>query len=133
MVVAYEEYTIPGSKLRKTKDYGVLTEGDVTVSSYEKDGTNVTARVNAQTDAKVSLPLFGFDGYKAALDGKALDWTLGDNNRLTVALPAGMQGELRVWFAGKAVWRAGDIISLAAALALLLRGLCRRRAAARVK
>ena len=131
--LSYSEYTLPGTRVRETGNTTVLTEGDVTVSSYEKDGTNVTARVNAQTDAKVSLPLFGFDGYKAALDGKALDWMLGDNNRLTVALPAGTQGELRVWFAGKAVWRAGDIISLAAALALLLRGLCRRRAAARVK
>lgn len=131
--LSYSEYTLPGTRVRETGNTAVLTEGGVTVSSYEKDGTNVTARVNAQTDAKVSLPLFGFDGYKAALDGKALDWTLGDNNRLTVALPAGAQGELRVWFAGKAVWRFGDLVSLAAALALLLRSLRRRRAAARAK
>jgi len=133
MVVAYEEYTLPGSKLRKTKEYEVLTEGNVTLTAYEKDGTNVTVQVSAQTDAKVSFPLFGFDGYRAALNGKELDWTLGDNNRLTVTLPAGAQGEVRVWFAGKAVWRAADAVSLAAALALCVLCVRRRRAASRAE
>ena len=127
--LSYTEYTLPGTRVRETGDTSVLTEGSVTVTAYEKDGTNVTAQVIAQTDAKVSLPLFGFDGYKASLDGKALDWSLGDNNRLTVALPAGAQGELRVWFAGKAVWRAADIISLAAAAALCALCMRRKRAA----
>jgi len=125
--LSYSEYTLPGTRVKETGNTAVLTEGDVTVSSYEKDGTNVTARVNAQTDAKVSLPLFGFDGYKAALDGKALDWTLGDNNRLTVTLPAGAQGEVRVWFAGKAVWRAADAVSLLTAAVLVMGTILRKR------
>ena len=81
----------------------------------------------ADTDAKISLPLFGYDGYRAQLDGEKLDWTLGDNNRLTVEIPAGVQGELRVWFAGKGVWRAAECVSMIGALALALMALRRRR------
>ena len=74
--------------------------------------------------------MFGFDGYRAELDGRALETGLGGNNRLTVRLPGGAQGELRVWFAGKAIWRAAECVSL---LALAWLCVCcvkgRRRAA----
>lgn len=131
MVVAYKEYTLPGSNLRKTTDYSVETEGTVQVESYEKRGTHASAQIKAETDAKVSFPLFGFDGYKAALDGEEVAWTLGKNNRLTVDLPAGAQGEVRVWFAGKTVWRIADCVSLITAAALAALCLRRRRTARR--
>ena len=50
---------------------------------------------------------------------------------LTVALDKGMQGELRVWFAGKAVWRAAEAVSLAALVFLYVFGR-KRRAQARL-
>ncbi|MED9820840.1 MAG: hypothetical protein U0J65_02255, partial [Christensenellales bacterium] len=63
------------------------------------------------------------------VDGQAMETALGENNRLTVRLPAGTRGELRVWFAGKAIWRAAEAVSLAAALGcVLLCGRGRRRA-----
>lgn len=116
---SYLEYRIPGSDLSATKDQKVRADG-VNVTAYEKNGTDITAQAAAETDGTVTLPLFGFDGYRAELDGKQIPWTLGDNNRLTVALPAGMQGELHVWFAGKGLWRMAEGVSLLAALALLL-------------
>ena len=133
MVVAYKEYTLPGSSLNKTKDYAIHTEGGVAVEAYEKRGTRVSAQVKAETEAKVSLPMFGYDGYRALLDGETLAWERGENNRLTVCLPAGAEGELLVWFAGKAIWRIADAVSLAAAIGLLVPVLRRRRAAAKAK
>ena len=123
-LIYYTEYTLPGTKLKETRDRAVLTEGEVSVTDYAKDSTTVTAQVGAETDAKVSLPLFGYDGYRAALNGEEIPWALGESNRLTVLLPAGAQGELRVWFAGKTVWRIADVASLAAAvmLAMKIRG-----------
>lgn len=118
--LSYTEYTIPGTKTGLTVDRRLLTDGDVSVTVYEKRSTTVTAQVEARSDAKLLLPLFGYDGYRAQIDGQDVAWTLGENNRLTVNLPAGTQGELRVWFAGKMVWRVSEFVSLAAMLGLVI-------------
>jgi len=115
----YTEYTIPGTQVEPTLDRSLMMDGEVSVTAYEKNSTTVTAQVEAKSDASVSLPLFGYDGYRATVDGKDMELVLGENNRLTVLLPAGTQGTLRVWFAGKLVWRAAEAASAAAALMLL--------------
>lgn len=117
---SYLEYALPGSDLNATRMQEVQTEGDVSVTDYRKNGTTISAQISAQTDAQVTLPLFGFDGYRAELSGEEIAWMRGENNRLTVPLDAGAQGELRVWFAGKAIWRAAEAVSLLAALGLML-------------
>ena len=114
---SYLEYALPGSDLSATKDQSVL-QGGAQVTSYQKDGTTITAQVSADADTQIQLPLFGFDGYRAELNGEEIDWTLGENNRLTVPLDAGSSGALRVWFGGKPLWRAAEIVSLLTALAL---------------
>ena len=128
--LTYTEYTLPGTDVSKTRDRAVLTEGSVAVTQYVKDGTNVTAQVKADAAAKVSFPLFGFDGYRAELDGEEIAWELGENNRLTVLLQPGQSGELRVWFAGKGIWRIADMVSLLTAAGMIALGM-RRKCAAR--
>lgn len=124
----YPEYQIEGTDVDDTRSRQPLLLGDVAMTAYEKDGTRVTAQVSAQGDAQIALPLFGFPGYAAELDGERVPWTLGENNRQTVALPAGAQGELRVYYAGKTSWRVADGLSAAAALWLaVLVGRKRRR------
>ena len=118
--LGYTEYTIPGTRTKPTLEQALLTEGEVKVTQYEKRSTTVTAQVDAASDAKVSLPLFGYDGYRAQVSGEDMQTELGENNRLTVLLPAGTNGELRVWFAGKALWRAAECVSIAAAIGLLI-------------
>lgn len=115
----YTEYTIPGTQTDPTANRSVLTDGDVTVTAYRKESTSVTAQVEAKDDASVSLPLFGYDGYCATVDGKDMELALGENNRLTVLLPAGTQGTLRVWFEVKALWRAAELVSLGTLLGLI--------------
>ena len=121
----YTEYTIPGTQTAPTVTQSLLVDGDAAVTDYRKASTTVTAQVDAQTDAVISLPLFGYDGYRAAVDGQEMETGLGENNRLTVRLPAGTRGMLRVWFAGKTSWRVAEAVSL---LALLFLCLARRRA-----
>lgn len=117
-ILGYYEYTIPGSNLELTNDTSVKLDEGVSMTTYEKVSTTVTAQVAAQKDSKIQLPLFGYDGYRAEVDGEVMKTELGDNNRLTVCLPAGTQGELRVWFEGKLVWRIAEGISLLTALLL---------------
>jgi len=125
MIGAYAEYTLPGSDLGRTiHEYEPLATEGIQIEAYEKSGTCVTADVSAQKEGEITLPLFGFDGYRAQLDGQELTWKRGDNNRLTVQLPDGAHGELKIWFAGKGLWRIADAVSLitaAAAAALWLR------------
>ena len=125
--LAYTEYTIPGSETAPTAEREMLVEGEAAVTQYEKHSTTVTAHVDARTEVELTLPLFGYDGYRAELDGKALDTGLGENNRLTVRIPAGTSGVLRVWFAGKGIWRAAEAVSLITLAALMASSVRRRR------
>ena len=124
----YTEYTIPGTQTAPTMERSLLADGDTAVMAYRKESTTITAQVDAQTDAVIALPLFGYDGYRATVDGQAMETGLGENNRLTVHLPAGTRGELRVWFAGKAGWRLADAVSLGTLLGLLALAASRRSA-----
>lgn len=115
---SYLEYRMPGSDLSQTKDQSVTADEGVQITGYRKTGTQIFANVDAQNSGTVSLPLFAFDGYCAEVNGEKMELRAGDNNRLTVHLPAGTQGELRVRFAGKMLWRIADGVSLVTALAL---------------
>lgn len=120
--LAYMDYTLEGTELSKTFDQTVHTTGDVEITAYQRAGTHVTARVSTEEGGEISLPFFGFDGYAAEVEGREMAVGLGENNRLTVHLPAGTEGTLRIWFAGKGYWRFFDAVSLAA-----LAGLAGRR------
>ena len=130
---AYVEYTIPGSEMAPTRSRDVIIKGEAAVTGYQKRGTTITAHVEAETDAEIALPVFGYDGYRAELDGRRIGWTPGENNRLTVHLPAQTSGTLHVYFAGKTVWRAADCISLGTALTLIVWAALRRKGEKRLR
>ncbi|MBR4040426.1 MAG: YfhO family protein [Clostridia bacterium] len=124
--LAYTEYTIPGTQVAPTLARDVTAADGVQVTDYKKDSTTIIAQVRADADGEISLPVFGYDGYRATLDGEEIAWTLGENKRLTVSLAQGDSGELRVWFAGKPLWRAAEAVSLLTALGLAVMGIRRR-------
>jgi len=125
--LAYVEYTIPGTQTEPTRKTKVIIEGDAAISDYSKEGTKLSAHVSAKTDASLLLPLFGYDGYRAALDGQEIQWRRGDNNRLTVDIPAGTDAQMTVWYAGKTVFRIADCVSLTSAVLLALHIVSGRR------
>lgn len=116
--MVFPEYQMDGTDVSNTRSHEVLMTGDVQMTQYHKDGTRITAQVEASDDAALEFPLFGFPGYAAKLDGEEIAWYLGSNNRLTVDLPAAAQGELSVYYKGETIWMVTDVVSLAAALAL---------------
>jgi len=124
---SYLEYSLPGSDLSKTTDQSVTADGDMQIVKVDRRGTAFNADVDTRGDASVSLPVFAFDGYRAEMNGSRLPLSAGENNRLMVRLPAGTQGTLRVWFAGKMLWRAAEITSLAAALGLMVSARMKKR------
>ena len=68
------------------------------------------------------LPLFGYDGYRAQVDGQNVEVALNQaqNNRLEIHLSAGTRGTLRVRFAGKTWWRLTDAVSLLTLIGLFM-------------
>ena len=127
MISAYSEYTLPGTDVERTvTEHEVLLTGDADLLAYEKKGTRIKVQARADQGGTIVLPLFGFDGYAVQLNGERMEWTRGDNNRLTVLIPAGTAGELLVRFEGKPLWRIADAVSL---MTVILSGiyLLRRR------
>lgn len=100
--------------------------GDAEMADYEKRSTTITAQVSARTESRITFPLFDYDGFRATVDGREIAVERGSNNRVSVVLPAGTSGALKIWFAGKWWWRVGDAVS-AAALALLAWSGARKR------
>ena len=66
-----------------------------------------------------SVLQFDYDGFRATVDGREIAVERGSNNRVSVVLPAGTSGALKIWFAGKGWWRVGDAVSAAALIGLL--------------
>ena len=93
--------------------------GDAEMADYEKRSTTITAQVSARTESRITFPLFDYDGFRATLDGREIAVERGNNNRVSVVLPAGTSGALKIWFAGKWWWRVGDAVSAAALIGLL--------------
>ena len=127
---SYLEYSLPDSDLSATRDQSVSAAEGVQIGGYRKTGTQIWAEAAAQEDGTVSLPLFAFDGYRAEVNGEKMALNAGENNRLTVHLPAGTQGELHIWFAGKILWRIADGVSLVTLLALAACTIRKRKSAA---
>ena len=114
----YEDYTLGGTCLRGTLDRTVHTQGDVSVTDYDKVGTSITAGLEAGQGGTVSFPLFAFDGYEAELGGERVEIARGENNRITIDVPAGASGTLTIRFVGKPLWRVSEAVSLLTALAM---------------
>ena len=75
--------------------------------------------MSARAESRITFPLFDYDGFRATVDGREIAVERGSNNRVSVVLPAGTSGALKIWFAGKGWWRVGDAVSAATLIGLL--------------
>ena len=97
----------------------VEIDGDAEMADYEKRSTTITAQVSARAESRITFPLFDYDGFRATVDVREIAVERGSNNRVSVVLPAGTSGALKIWFAGKGWWRVGDAVSAATLIGLL--------------
>ena len=116
------EYLIPDSYPTRTGNREYAASEGVLVTNETKRGSTVTADVDAKQDGTLLLPLFGYDGYRAQVDGQNVEVALNQaqNNRLEIHLSAGTRGTLRVRFAGKTWWRLTDAVSLLTLIGLFM-------------
>ena len=128
-VAAYTGWTYHYIEANWSDSLNMLQKGEIDLMAYAKQGTQIEMQVEAQTDGVISVPLFGYDGYRAQADGQNLETGLDENKRLTVVVPAGTKGEVKLWYAGKRWWRISDAVSLLTALALIAARIQHRRKA----
>ena len=116
------EYLIPDSYPTRTGNREYAASEGVSVTNETKRGSTVTADVDAKQDGTLLLPLFGYDGYRAQVDGQNVEVALNQaqNNRLEIHLSAGTRGTLRVRFDGKTWWRLTDAVSLLTLIGLFM-------------
>ena len=127
--MGFPEYQIEGTNVNDTSNREPIVRGDAQVTQYEKQGTQITARIEAVEESEIVFPLFGFGGYAAELDGKRMDWFRGDNNCIAIRVPAQTSGELKIWFAGKGIWRAADVVTFVSLIGLAVCCARKRRVA----
>ena len=123
----YLDYSLAGTNLQDTHDRDIHAQGDVTFGNLGRMGTTLLLPVETREESILSLPIYGFSGYVAALDGTPMPIALGAQNRLAVSLPAGVQGMLCVRYQEPWLWKGASILSLSALLFLLGRAAFSRR------
>jgi hypothetical protein len=107
----------------------VAASDAVEIANFKKRGTHVTFDYTADTGQTVTLPLYFYPGYAAALDGaQELEPIDGDNHLLALSLPAG-EGSVAVYYKGFWYFNAANFVSLFTALVLAGWGFCKRRRA----
>lgn len=127
--VRFGDYTLPGANLRLLDETGPVADDGVTITEFEKIGTEITAQVSAPEGGSVMMPLYAFLGYEASVDGKRAGISASENSHMVVTLEPGTEGQLTVTYAGKALWRACDAASLAALLALIVSAVKKKKRA----
>jgi len=117
--LVYPEYQYEGTDVNDTRSKEAKIFGGIQMTRYEKDGTRVSAQIDAQEGGVITFPMFGFDGYEVRLNGQKAAWRRAENNRLAVDIPAGTQGKLEIRYAGKMLWNIADGISALTAAGLV--------------
>lgn len=94
------------------------------VYDYEKLSLGASAHMVNQNDRSVSVafPLLYYKGYRAyaADSGEELKCYSGENCVVTVDIPGGFDGDIRVKFVSPWYWRAGEVVTVLTIAAMII-------------
>lgn len=99
-------------------------ETSVKVEEWVRDraAVQIVLRNVSEGVQQVEVPLLFYKGYQAvADDGQKLDILPGTSYRISVSVPAGFAGRIRVAFKEPVCWRVCEAVSLIALIVLVLR------------
>ena len=103
----------------------ILADEGVTFANVSRDGTAFTADVENMTDeaCRIAFPVWNYYGYRAeGISGDAQKTALsvkdGEGHRVSVQIPAGFQGSVRVAFREPWYWRAAEAVSILTGIAI---------------
>ncbi len=110
-----DEYLLAETTPKQLHVYEPLVSENIRLMEYEKQYTNIimTVKECENLDGQIHVPLLGYPGYRAVdEDGNKFSLTKAENGMLSVMIPAGYEGNIKIYFAGFWFWRAAEIISL---------------------
>lgn len=102
--------------------YEPKCEEGITIDTYYADRGDsvVTCKNETQQERMMTFPLAYYPDYRVTdEDGQELSLFMGDDQLVTVALPAGYSGTLHVKFTSQPIWRVAEVISLLTAAAVI--------------
>ena len=130
--VSNHEYQIAG-----TDNYDIdrkyRTSGDVTISGFSCDGTDIRFSFDSKTDSSIDLPLFQYNHFRADLldsrGEKIKDMKIerGRNCRIRVMLPENTSGQVKVSFHTPIYWVFSYIISAVSVFVIAVSVIRKRR------
>ena len=68
----------------------------------------------------VTLPLFYYEGYRAEYEGERIDIFRGENNRISIMVYQGNEGDVQLSYKEPVLWRFADVVSLGTAVAMFV-------------
>ena len=109
------EYVPSGTVVSALGNAVPVPSGNISMTSYDKAYTNVWigCENNSAEEGIIDIPLLYYKGYTAQDEGtkEKLEVGAGENNRVSVKIPAEYRGSIRVKFTEPWYWRAAEIIS----------------------
>ncbi len=109
-----------GAGLDRVYENQPFLEGGADTSvSMTRDSREMRVSFSTGEEARLVLPLFLVDGLHAELNGSPVALEGAEGKRAAVRLPAVRDGQVRVFYQDRPVWRVLDGVSLAFALGLL--------------
>lgn len=116
------EYLPYGADASLFMPHDPVCTGAVTVSDYEKKSLGAEAYLEntGESQEKAAFALLYYKGYRAycAESGEELACYAGENFEVTVDIPAGFTGTVKVAFESPWYWRAGECVTLITFLAM---------------
>lgn len=118
------EYLPYGANADRFVWHDPICSGELAFSDYKKNslGAEVYLDNPGGNAEQASFSLLYYKGYHAyAMDsGEEFPCYAGDNFEVTVDIPSGFDGKVSVRFESPWYWRAGEVVTLLTALAMLL-------------
>lgn len=118
---SFNEYAPVGYDYDSLIDGYAASSENLEVSNYNKNYTTITAALknNSDTPETLQLPLFYFPGYTIKDSSNQLTCTGTETALIEVNVPAGYDGEFKVYFQQPVSWIMGEILSVITALYIL--------------
>lgn len=116
------EYLPYGADASLFMPHDPVCTGETRVSDYEKKALGAEAYLEnkGESQEKAAFALLYYKGYRAycAESGEELACYAGENFEVTVDIPAGFAGTVKVAFESPWYWRAGECVTLITFLAM---------------
>lgn len=75
----------------------VVLAGIIEINNYEKEGTNITMDLASENGGTVEVPLIYYPGYRVRASG-TVTTGVSEHGLLTLEVPAGFRGEVKVYY-----------------------------------